>query len=180
MISRGSKEFAKAAEGRRRWWADRLQVEPATITRYIHGQITPKEKKRAEIAEAGGPEAIAWDEPVVAPQERRAAREADPDVKASPEGVQRLADRLQAQAEALEEEIRNSPGEPDEQLRSLEKLASIVSSLGKHTGNTITNERQIMASPAWARLELSIRDALTPWPDAMRAVGEALRDLGAP
>lgn len=54
-----------------------------------------------------------------------------------------------------------------------------LSHLAKLQGRTELSERRILESPALRRIQQAMIAALTPWPEALRAVGEALQNLGA-
>jgi hypothetical protein len=58
-----------------------------------------------------------------------------------------------------------------------DKLAGVITRLGKLTGASLANERMIRRSPSWRRIQDAVATALEPWPDAMLAVADALDAL---
>lgn len=170
----GGRQF-KAMPGTAREKARRYGVSDATASRWISGGLVPSPRVRRRIFEDGGPEPGAWDV-LIAPPERPIPV---PVVEgaASPEATRAVADRLQAVVARILEGLAGADQDPDLLLRDAEKAAGILTQLGKLTGATVLNERQILASPAWRRVEDSVVTALEPWPDAITAVRDALRGL---
>lgn len=66
----------------------------------------------------------------------------------------------------------------DEKAKILGRCAQTLALVYKLTGEASDiSEAKILKSPAWGRISAAIEAALVPWPDAMRAVGEALISL---
>lgn len=173
MKSAGSVAFAKLP-GTAEEWAAKLGKSVAAVNGYRRGGRKPPAAVRDQIHELGGPAPPWWDQPPAATSPRRIPR--DFGEQASPEATRQLADKLQGIASALLDEIDSDP-DLGARIRNAEKAGSLIAQLGKITGIAISNERQILASPAWARVEEAIETALHPWPDAMRAVAAELATM---
>jgi hypothetical protein len=99
---------------------------------------------------------------------------------ATPEATFREADQLLQYVRQLRDGVMKEPSlTVVERLKLCGQVAEIVGQLGKLTGVALSNERQIVSSPPFANVTATITRALEPWPDAMRAVGEALLRLEA-
>lgn len=176
MLNKGAVEFA-AMPGGLREKSQRFRVSDATISAWQLGNRKPAAQKRREIHEAGGPEPESWDELV--PEIAAApAREPEAPVAATPAAARSEADRLLATVRALQDAADDGAGlDLQARVRVAERLAAMVATLGRLTGDAVINERQILRSPAAREIENAIVEALAPWPDAMRAVGERLAAL---
>lgn len=179
MKSRGAVEF-KRLQGNQTEKAARFGVNPSTISMWESGKRSPGRKHREEIHEDGGPKPEAWDELIVEePPRFPSALDVDLE-RATSTAVAREADILLALVKDMLNDLRVQGGDLNERVRLAEKIANIMTACGKHTGAVILNERQILASPAWARIWDAAIEALDPWPDAMRALESALSNLRSP
>lgn len=158
-------------------WSQRLGVSASMITKYRRGEATPRQAVRHLIHEAGGPAPDEWDEAAAFPQPRAVTPLATE--PATKEAVSRTADDLLADIRNVRERlIGDTLGDPAAQARQLRELAQAMVQLGKMTDvGIVLSERQILASPNWSVIEAAIVEALTPHPDAMAAVIEALQAL---
>jgi hypothetical protein len=186
MRSRGSVEFA--ALGRTlKWWETELSTRGvkaalSTIGAWKTGDRSPPEGARNAIAAIATQlkkpvPPVWWDEPI--PESAAALIAAVPVQPATPELVASEADELLAQIRTVRARLVNDPlGDPNIQARQLAQLAAAASQLGKLTAvGLVLSERQILSSPNWTRIEDAIVSALSPWPDAMRAVADSLNQL---
>lgn len=163
--------------------AERYGVSQSTISSWRSGRRSPGHDARRAIHADGGPEPGAWDEPLPArPLPLPQAPTEEPG--ASPEGTRDLADRLYAYALRLQAELERTTDDTilADRVRLLEKLAATTSRLGQLTGAAIVNERQILDSPAFARVESAILGALRSLgaeegASALRAVADALDEM---
>lgn len=100
--------------------------------------------------------------------------DAPPTLSAYAQAVQlkRIVDRIVHQVE-------NDPSITlRERMRVIQAAAVTNVQLGKVTGeNREVSEAKIVNHPVWRGVVDALRKALTPWPDAMLAAGEALMDL---
>lgn len=155
-----------------------------TIASYLSGQRRPGPSRQAEIARLWPlvtPES--WDEPAVDSAVAGTGpglppAEPDGDVPPTGQAVNELARRLaiQARREVAALEATAAHADPLMFSKRIDSAAALVLKLSKLTGGQIT-ERQILDSPRFRVIEDTIIRTLTPWPDALRAVGEALKDL---
>ena len=66
----------------------------------------------------------------------------------------------------------------DEKAKILGRCAQTLALVYKLTGEAADlSEAKILKSPAWGRIQAALMKALEPWPEAMRAGGEALISL---
>ena len=133
---------------------------------------------RTKIHALGGPEPKAWDQvagtktPKKKPKKRQR-------VKATPEVVVAEADYWLHALQDFRDELPNLVTDASARSRLLADSARTLAVLGKLTGIGLTvSTRQFLDSPNWRQLEAKIIDALSPWPDALRAVANALDDRG--
>jgi len=176
MRSVGSVAFRKLP-GSSADLAQKFKVSVATVDAWKSGRRKPQPAHRRAIARAGGPPAKAWDqEPEKpAPKQRSTPPAKALPTKATPEAARALADQLLADARTLQAEIMAvEDGDLARKARLLRDLARVTTELGKLTGAAQPNERAIRASPHWRALVDFLVETLEPWPDAMRALGQAL------
>lgn len=92
-----------------------------------------------------------------------------------------LAEELYRQArEALSAVGANSSLSEPQRISRISELTQIVTRLGKLTGATVLNHRQIMGTPAWREVQDAIFGAIADQPyakDALERMGKALRAL---
>lgn len=123
-----------------------------------------------EVTEAG------WDElPLAEPAKAPAPA---PDALGTRESTRAFARDVEARGRALLSALDDPDMTPRAQAELFAKVTDGLMKCGRLTGATALNEREILGSPAWLRVERAIVDALAPWPDAQRAAGEALAELG--
>lgn len=154
---------------------------PRAVESWRQGSRVPQEEaaKRA-IEKACGIAPIDWDTLGSAGAPRTPRDPSEPRERATPEAVQELADELMAEARRQLDEIRDTEGadEGGVRARKTSSLAATVVDLGRLTGATMVNERQIVRSGAWRRLLSLIDEALAPFgPEPGRAVIEALKEI---
>ena len=67
---------------------------------------------------------------------------------------------------------------PLEKAKVMASTAGTITLLGKLTGESREiSEARIIRLPAFRRVVDRMKEALRPWPEAARAVGEALKEL---
>jgi hypothetical protein len=134
---------------------------------------------KRKIQAAGGPDPEAWNElvdreaPARLPTDDEEPVDDSVVVTAAPDAVRDMADSLMRQAKTLQREVAQIE-ETEARVRCTERLAGIITQLGKITGAAMTNERTILMSPAFRSLVDVMIDALAPWPDALHAVSAAM------
>jgi hypothetical protein len=173
MRSKGAVIFAECFPGPVAELAGRFGVAAATISAWRGGSKLPSLEKRKEIRTAGGPVEELWTQSHDRQVDRLLAASAPTqDPAATPESAVSIAAAHQAHCLALQERLRQEgPHLPiKEQITLAEKLGGMILDLGKLTGAGIVNQRQIVESPYFAQLLNDMMGALTPWPDALRAV----------
>jgi hypothetical protein len=110
--------------------------------------------------------------PILPPALREAKREAIPPAEETAADLaQGLLTRIQILREQFETTSLGIPAR--KQLAEMEGAA--IERYAKLTGQSATPESQLLRSPAWAKLSAKVLDALEAYPDALRAVREALR-----
>jgi hypothetical protein len=179
-MNRGAGAF-KALAVPAKIWAARLGKSVSTIRAYTYGERVPPEAERVSIhADWNGPAPELWLELVTEPSAPRTQRELPEPEAATPEAAEGEAAKLLQNIRGLQDEIAGAGADMDLQarVRMVDHLASAVAKLGQLTGTRVT-ERAILASPHFAEIESTMIEALTPWPDAMRAVSAALEGLRA-
>lgn len=154
------------------------------VSMWLRGDRKPNATARATLERLYGIVATAWDEPH-APAKKQAviAAKQDAAVVATPvarngddETLERLRRVLDRDLGALESDLTSTPQERGKVLAS---LTSTRAQIGRMTGDSqAISESKILRLPAWRRIEAALLAALTPWPAAMRAAGEALKGLG--
>jgi hypothetical protein len=156
-------------------WATLLGVTSAAVSRWRSGTAKPAQHLRLEIQKHGGPDPQLWDQipGTKAPKKRRKVKV----VKATPAAVSAEADLWLAQLADLRVRIPLAALDVEKETRLLASASKTFQVLGKAAGVGINvTSRAILDSPNWRLLEIKILDALAPWPDALRAVADALDD----
>lgn len=175
MRSKASR-YLDRLEGTQAELAQRFGVVPFTWRRWLNGTSVPNPKTRRTIEDAGGPPARDWDELVAdsTPPPRPAPPPTDGEATAETTRAQatQLSRLVQAEIDAV---ALDADLEPGKRLGRLESLGGILAQLGRLTGASGLDERKIVASPAWRRIEARIADALAPWPEALAAVADAMQ-----
>lgn len=145
------------------------------VRTWLNGESTPAPAKQREIEDGGGPPCSWWKE-TVGPAEPTAPAPAAVVVAgaATPAAVASEADGLLADVQRLRKWVSEQEGgDTAEQIRHLGELSRMLTALSKLRG-VLMSERQILESPHWLTLEARIIDALSPWPDALRAMADTL------
>ena len=173
--SRGSYELGKLGETQEQL-AEKLGKSRQLVGFWISGERVPRGKNRDLIEAIVGIDTRAWDQPIPPPP-KPTPPPADAPLDAS---VGALATRLIAILSAELECLEKERGTPLERLRLGEKFASTLAQLAKMTGESAEiSEAKILKTPAWKQFKGKLLEVLTPYPDAARAIGEALREVGA-
>lgn len=172
--SRGSVEFCRFP-GTQVTKAERFKVSPQSISKYERGETLPHSELRERIADAGGPDPDAWDEPAVKPA---ALASLGPLASATAADTATEADLLLAEIRKLRQDPNVEQLDVAQKGRLLQSLTAMVDKLGHHTGTKIT-ERQILDAPPFLVVVDRLIEALEPWPEAMRAARDAISELKA-
>lgn len=154
----------------------KFHVAPSTISRWRRGSATPSAGKLVEIHEAGGPHPTLIDQPLPGQPVARPRPEV-PVAAATPEAVIREADTLLQHVRCLQDELTQTDEPLATRSRVAGELARTIDVLGKLTGVSVINERQILKSPAFSRVRGVMVDALSEWPAALESVASALESL---
>lgn len=85
----------------------------------------------------------------------------------------------EAHLERVENQIKSCPVD-DVPLGLLKERRAANAAVARLRGDAQRlNERTLLKSPAWRRIETAVGAALVPFPEAAKAVVEALRELEA-
>jgi hypothetical protein len=161
-------------------WATLLGVTPAAVSRWKSGINTPTPEIRKQIHSLGGPEPKAWDQIVGTKKPGKKPKKRKP-VKATPATVAAEADAWLTEVRAFRDELPTLVSDAPGRARLLADAARTLKVLGQMVGIGMTvSTRQILDSPNWAIIESKLLEALTPWPDALRALARALDDTRDP
>jgi hypothetical protein len=155
--------------------AESLGISAPTFSKIRKGQIAPTAAQAAKIAERF-PECARglWDVPYAMLQDAPAAVAG----LATPELAMSSADLLAGELLQMQQAMLTMADVPARVTLAL-KIGEMVVMLGKLTGaGSALTARQIQQSAAWLQIQRVIVEALSPWPEALRAVEESLRALG--
>ena len=193
QISRSHGAYLLARLGKRQdEIADRIGVSRAAVEHWLSGRHAPASKFRHAMVRAYRIPEHAWDEPIprdppkkraTAPREDEApapARVTAPIIEDA--SVRRRALDLARRVDELQEELddENDESTPLERAKVLSSCAATLKLIGTLTGETLEiGETRVLKLAAWRRIQEVIARVLTPWPDALRLVGEELKRLGA-
>jgi hypothetical protein len=159
--------------------AEGLRVQRTAVAHWFRGARTPTEAQRVAIKKLWKIPLNAWEDyesPTVKP-DGPSRREAPPEFFEMTTAETAARIRRNAQQLLFDGEDPDTPAA--ERRRLLEGAASLLEKVGKLTGESqqITAQK-VYRSPVWQRIQAAIERALEPHPQAMRAVGEALAELG--
>jgi transcriptional regulator with XRE-family HTH domain len=180
--SRGAQALANVvASG-----VDRVEIarvcgsNASSITRWLSGERKPTLETQALLKRRYKIPLSQWAEPELELGAALAPVE-DPEAVATV-SVRERAEKLQRIADQAVKAVESPTSTADDRRLALEKLRAVriaqgsLNQLGKITGETKDlTEAQIVKTPAWSRVCTELLKALTPWPEAMLAVGHALR-----
>jgi transcriptional regulator with XRE-family HTH domain len=155
--------------------AARLGVSRSLVGHWLTGHRVPTRLEvRTALRKAFAIPVEAWDEPA------EPVLAADATVAATTwtaDSVQARARRLQSMIDAMTDQLQRATT-PDEFSKFCRSITPALVHLGRLTGETLSiDEARIVRLPAWRRIEEALILALTPWPEALRAAGEALEAL---
>lgn len=166
--------------------AARVGTTQPKVSRWIAAVMKPGVPNRIALEREFAIPPSAWDEPWMQVERKprapgRRAQPAPPDPQpVDDRSVRAEAQRLMDQVRALRTRVANdASATPSEQAKVYAAAAQTLTLLGKMTGETlVVTESRILRLPAWRRIEDQLVEILTPWPAAMRAVGDALAAMG--
>jgi hypothetical protein len=161
--------------------SSKLHVSTGIVAMWQSGQRTPNIENRRLIAATLKPKIPIewWDQE---PESSTPARTKQTDHKRrEPPLTEASSDakleRLERLAENLEAEIETGEGVTMlERAKTLSLLTATCANIKKLRGEGIP-ESKVLRSERWKRVERRLLEALRPHPAALRAVGEALREL---
>jgi transcriptional regulator with XRE-family HTH domain len=149
--------------------AERTKCTREQICRFQSGERLPGPLNRARIKKEFGIPETAWDEEPTA---------AAP-VPTGPldDTIAGRVSRLQRTIDKIQEEVLADPDTTRrEKLAELKGAIEATGLLAKLTGESQEmSEARLIRLPVMRRLVEQLLKALEPWPDAMRAAGEALK-----
>lgn len=175
-----------AVDGSHTTVAARIGATKQSVSYWRRGEKAPGPKARAALLEAYGIEPAAWEAQPGSPppqsstrSKRTRAPSPPPKVPGRPSGASTL-DEVEVQLGILRELQRNESLLPSERVRladSVGKLLAIRARLERD--QELLEERIVLEHPFWGRLKSTIVRALEPYPEAARAVADALGAAGA-
>lgn len=160
--------------------ATRVKRSRAAVGHWIAGRRKPRKAERAALAKLGVPD-LWWDEDVEVTPPKEPPPQKAPERPESewsgPVAVKAL--RLERMLGELLDGVADDPETtPLEKAKVMSSAASTLTALGRLTGEMQDmSEQRILRLPAWRRIQTELIEALQPWPDAMLAVGNRLREL---
>lgn len=165
--------------------ARRLGVSRTLVAMVMSGQRAASADLRASAHRVYRIALEAWDLPAGAEPRPRQTKHVAPTTPPSPpkpsssEPLALRVAELQRHVDELMGEVQSGSATPLERARVLASVAATTIAIGKLTGEGMTiSERKIVSLPSWRRIESTLIEALTPYPDALHAAGKALMDLG--
>lgn len=180
--TRGAQELANIVAG----GVDQIEVARAcatnksSVSRWLSGERKPTIENRAVLKSRYKIKLASWAEPEHEDAAAEAPKE-DLEVIAA-ETLREQADKLRIEVVRARNVLIATKSTPDERRRAAEQIksasnaANFLIRLGKITGETKDlTEAQLVKTPAWSRLCTELLKVLAPWPEAMLAVGHALR-----
>jgi transcriptional regulator with XRE-family HTH domain len=156
--------------------AAELGVTRVRVAQFQTGSHRPGPANRAIFKRVYGIPEVAWDDFAVPPP----AIPASPPPPDEPWSLARRIERFQRILDKSLDELESSDAHatPYERAKVQKSLVGTIAELGKLTGESLLiDETKIIRLPRFRRIMAIISKALEPWPDAMRAVGEALAEL---
>lgn len=160
--------------------AGRLDVTPAIVSGWLSGKRRPSVVSRSAIEEVFAIPADAWDraKPDAASQSIAAPASATATVTPTLPRASTMtaAEKVAAYEHIVDrciEEVRNSPNAKESKVLELGRMLMHVRKL---RGEEV-QEVKVLRHPKWFELRTMIITALSPYPDAMRAVIDALESL---
>lgn len=168
----------------------RTQEDVATIcdvsrslaSHWISGRRKPSPENRAILERELKIAPHTFDEAPPAPAPEKATKQHG---KPPPPAKAVAAISVRARATALDQMVHKlmadvAKGEPALRARVAQSAARTLEILGKITGETREMpEERVLRLPAWRKIQDRLVEVLSPFPEALRAVGEALVELGA-
>ena len=180
--SRGAQELANivASGVDQNEVARACSTSESSVSRWLSGERKPTSENRAVLKKRYGIKLATWAEAEIEQAAAAAPTENLEAVEAL--SVRQRAEKLQRIADEAVRELESKKTTADERRLALERLRGVriaqssLHQLGKITGETKDlTEAQIVKTPAWSRLCTELLKVLAPWPEAMLAVGHALR-----
>jgi transcriptional regulator with XRE-family HTH domain len=166
--------------------AEVAQRSQTAVSFWLNGVKKPDSAARRRLAERWSIDAAWWDEyPTVpgtvifAPSVRPVAAPAATSAGDAPMSVHEEATRVMAQLRRLQDEVEHDEDTyPEKKAKMFASIATSLNVLGRLTGHSLDiSETRIVRTPQFGRVMARIEEALNPWPEAMRAVAEALKEL---
>jgi hypothetical protein len=154
------------------------------VGQWISGHRKPSAKWRPVLLEKYKIPIPAWDETpteggLLANLGKAPPPAAAPAPTEAPANVRGMAESMIRQIRDLQVKAETDPlMTPDDRAKTLARAATVLTAVARLTGEAgDIPEAKLLRTPAFARVRDAMIVALTPWPEAMRAVGEALARL---
>lgn len=165
--------------------ASRIGCSQAVVCLWLSGGRVPQLEHRAALKRAYGIPTVAWKQepPATDPVKKKKPSTVPPDADDAVDDDVEIAQLAKIYRRSLvtvskKLEEGRSKMTSDEILDALEKATRIIKSLSALTGEgQEVNEAKIMRLPAYQRVREATMRSLAPWPDALKAVIEALEHL---
>jgi hypothetical protein len=160
-----------------------LKVTRSAVAHWCRGARKPTDEQRVALKKEWGIPLRSWEiygaieEKPNGESKPPRRREAPPEFFAMT--TAQTAERLRRNAQQLLFDGEDPDVPAAERRRLLEGAATLLEKVGKLTGESqAITASKVYRSPVWQRIQAAIEKALEPFPQAMRAVGEALAELG--
>lgn len=156
-----------------------LGVGQNTVCQWQNGDRLPMAKHRIAIERHFKIDRALWERPFVSSVRTPAAPSA-PSNGSTPRASTAfdLADLIAKEVRDLVTPCDEKGYTARERVASLKAAAGLLRELAEYTGERFEiEERKVLRSPAWKRIQGAVTTALAPFPEAAKAVGEALLAL---
>ncbi len=146
-------------------------LAPVLVRQLLTGHKTPTAAQRKTLQTVyAAIRASSWDEiaPVFTPEA--------PNVQAVVGGL--VGEYLETARNMLDQIKHDPVATPEYKTKLMRGCLTAISGAAKLSGESgEISEAKILKSPAWARIRAAMFDALIAWPEATRAVSDALTEL---
>lgn len=177
MRTSGALQFARRVSNQSEF-AKKIGVQQGTVSKWANGDMVPTIEFRAIIfRELEIPETD-WD---VYP-ELQAKAPANEPIRARRRPVREIAEDLESFVTSVMRRVQDDRmATPVEQAKVAATLAQSLMLLGRISGETSQmTEAAILKLPTFRRVMKDLLDALTPWPEAMKAIVDKMGEIEAP
>jgi transcriptional regulator with XRE-family HTH domain len=149
-------------------------VSRVTVNHWCSGATKPLPEKRTILREKFDIPDESWEE---SPEKRSAKKVSEAALVPIPRGVHGKAAALEQMAEQLLLEVQvKGQSTPHERARVMSSIAATLQRLSK-LSRDYQHGTDVMTWPFWKKIEAALEEALTPYPDAAKAVSVAFGEL---